>query len=108
MEELAAAHTQTLQAITDLEHLLDTSSALALGVDARELLVQAIVSLNSHAKNITQDLSMSSKMGDKDGEGGAASSTKRMPDQRADGSEGPVGNTARNRGATKNYNCDFL
>ena len=29
--------------------------------------------------------------GDKDGEGGAASSTKRMPDQRAGGSEGPVG-----------------
>ena len=26
-----------------------------------------------------------------DGEGGAASSTKRMPDQRAGGSEGPVG-----------------
>jgi len=29
--------------------------------------------------------------GDKDGEGGAASSTKSMPDQRAGGSEGPVG-----------------
>jgi len=91
MEELAAAHTQTVQAITDLEHLLDASSALALGVDARELLVQAIVSLNSHAQSITQDLSMSSKMGDKDGEEAAASSTKRMPDQRADGGEGPVG-----------------
>ena len=34
---------------------------------------------------------MSSKMGDKDGEEAAASSTKRMPDQRAGGSEGPVG-----------------
>jgi len=100
MEELAAAHTQTVQAITDLEHLLDTSSALALGVDARELLVQAIVSLNSHAESITQDLSMSSKMGDKDGEGGAASSTKRMPDQRADGSEGPVGKRRKKMRAT--------
>ena len=44
-----------------------------------------------HAESITQDLSMSSKMGDKDGEEAAASSTKRMPDQRAGGSEGPVG-----------------
>ena len=90
MEELAAAHTQTLQAITDLEHLLDTSSALALGLDARELLVQAIISLNLHSESITVDISMTSKMGGKDGKEAAASRTKRMPDQR-DGGEGPVG-----------------
>ena len=38
MEELAVAHTQTRQAITDLEHLLDASSTLALGLEARGLL----------------------------------------------------------------------
>jgi len=35
-----------------------------------------------------------------DGEGGAASSTKRMPDQRADGSEGPVGKRRKKMRAT--------